>query len=314
MLTIERASFAGHETFPFRYTWLKKAVRHIERDAAGFTRDDAMVELGVGKNMVRSIRHWALTAGLVEEDPRVPNNRGSILRATRLGRALLDDDGWDPHFEDPGTAWLLHWQLASCSEAATTWYWVFNHVPQPEFTKDDLIRWLSVLAQENRWSRVAPTTLQRDVECFIRTYVPARASRTLPLEETLDCPLVELELVRESRQRGNFVLQRGPHDLLPTAIFAFGLVTYVARYLGGTHSIPLEKIAFAPGGPGRVFALREESLLHRLEQLEGLTGGAIAFDDTAGLRQVLVRRSLDPLQLLTRYYRRRGSGTRRARW
>ena len=42
--------FAGHETFTLRYGWLKKAV-----DATGL-RDDALVTLGAGKNMVRSIR------------------------------------------------------------------------------------------------------------------------------------------------------------------------------------------------------------------------------------------------------------------
>ena len=65
---IEHGSFAGHETFPFRYTWLRKAIDLVTADPEAFGREDAMVHLGVGKNMVRSMRHWAMAAGVIEED------------------------------------------------------------------------------------------------------------------------------------------------------------------------------------------------------------------------------------------------------
>lgn len=55
----ERRSFSGHETFPFRYAWPKKAVEHAHADAYAFGAEDALVRFGVGKNMVSSIRHWA---------------------------------------------------------------------------------------------------------------------------------------------------------------------------------------------------------------------------------------------------------------
>ena len=106
----DRGSFAGHETFPFRYTWLRKAFEAVQEDPEVFGRDDAMVLLGVGKNMVRSMRHWALVSGIIEEDPEVSQNRGRVLRPTELATRLLADDGWDPYLEDPATVWLLHWQ------------------------------------------------------------------------------------------------------------------------------------------------------------------------------------------------------------
>lgn len=184
LATIERGSFGGHETFPLRYTWLRKAVQHVERDPRIFNDDDAMVRLGVGKNMVRSIKHWALVCGVLEEDPEIANNRGRVLRPTALGHALFDDEGWDPYLEDPATLWLLHYELASSPDQTTTWYLVFNHLPQPELTKTELLGWLSKLAQERAWPRVSPASLRRDVEVFLRTYVPSRASRIVPLEAT----------------------------------------------------------------------------------------------------------------------------------
>lgn len=41
-------------SFPFRNTWLTKGVLACAKDPLAFTRKDAMVELGVGKNMSRS--------------------------------------------------------------------------------------------------------------------------------------------------------------------------------------------------------------------------------------------------------------------
>src|SRR5262250_2085443 len=125
MIVPFRASFAGHETFPFRYAWLKKGVDAVKKDAEVFGRDDAMVTFGVGKNMVTSIRHWGMTIGILEEDPAVPNNRGRRLRVTDLGNTLFSDNGWDPYLEDAGTLWLIHWRMAARREHATTWWWVF---------------------------------------------------------------------------------------------------------------------------------------------------------------------------------------------
>ena len=59
---IEHASFSGHESFALRYLWLKKGYDALADNPEFFQRDDAMVILGVGKNMVRSIRHWGLLA------------------------------------------------------------------------------------------------------------------------------------------------------------------------------------------------------------------------------------------------------------
>ncbi len=302
---LDHASFGGHETFPLRYAWLRKAVDHIGRDPGVFQRDDAMVTLGVGKNMVRAIRHWGLAAGVLEEDPSVPNNRGRSLRASALGSALFDADGWDPFFEDPATLWVIHHELASSAERATTWYWAFNHLPQPEFSKSDLAHWLTKLAQEHGWPRVSPASLKRDVDVFLRTYVAARTARGVALEDTLDCPLVELGLIREHGSKGNYLLQRGDQPTLPDAIFAYGLVRFLERREHASSAVPVHSIAFAAGSPGRVFSLTEDALMRRLEDLERTTDGAIVFHDTAGLRQLLVHRQPDALRILGTWYKRR---------
>ena len=181
-------SFSGHESFPFRYPWLKKGFDAVQEDGNVFLRTDAITTLGVGKNMVRSIRHWCLAAGILEE-----NRKGQgPLRATDLGTLVLADDGLDPYLEDPATLWLLHWQIASNRSRATTWFWAFSHFNEPEFTREtltsELVRWTQTLSCKE----VAGSSLKRDVEVFLRTYVPSRQTRGAITEDSLDCPAVDL--------------------------------------------------------------------------------------------------------------------------
>jgi len=53
-----RYSFAGHETFTCKNYWLKKGYDH-SREGKKFN-DNAVIDLGVGKNMVNSIRRKRL--------------------------------------------------------------------------------------------------------------------------------------------------------------------------------------------------------------------------------------------------------------
>lgn len=295
--------FSGHETFAFRYGWLKKAVDAVAEDETVFRREDAMTTLGVGKNMVRSIRHWGLASGLLEENPERPNNRGHWIRPSWLGGLLLREDGLDPYLEDPATLWLLHWQLAATPTGPTTWYWAFNELNDVEFTKEQLITGLERVVQQAGWTRVAHSSLQRDVDCFIRTYAPSRMTRTVVAEDTFDCPLTELGLLREIEPNHVYSFSRGDHPSLPTRIVAYALLRYWKTNCPTREALAFEEIAYRAGSPGRVFKLSEDALSAYLEALEDLTKGAIGCDTTAGLRQIYQRSAVDPTALLQAQYR-----------
>lgn len=301
MTTDFQASFAGHETFPFRYTWLKKGVDRISKDAEVFGKDEAMVTFGVGKNMVTSIRHWGLTIGTLEEDPSVPNNRGRSLRASDLGTSLFADNGWDPYLEDVGTLWLIHWRIAAMPEAATTWWWVFNQYPGTRFTRRELQAQLERLVEQVGLTRVSPASLKRDIDCFIRTYAPSRRARTVQ-EDTLDCPLIELGLLREDSDHQSYHIVRGTQPTLPPAMFACALAEYLESRAVPAPTVSLNELAYGAGAPGRVFCLSESGLLSRLEALDTLTGGALVYDETAGLKQLFLHKALRSRTLLERYY------------
>src|SRR5690606_16914028 len=139
-LTIEgQPIFSGHETFPMRYGWLKKAYDTVlELSASGatiteiFNNDEAIAHFGVGRNMVRSIRHWAAhckVIGTVEQSNAFSTN----------GKRFFDStNGLDPYMENPSTLWLLHWTLAT-NERLATWFSTFNLFHDTEFTRENLV-------------------------------------------------------------------------------------------------------------------------------------------------------------------------------
>lgn len=298
--TMKSASFSGHESFPFRYTWLTKGVLQSAKNAAIFNADSAMAILGVGKNMVRSIRHWCITAGLLEE---VQKNRSGLLQPTSLGQHIfLGDDAWDPYLEDVGTLWLIHWLIVTNGEKATTWYFAFNHIYQPEFSREMLEHTMLDLMKRSSTLRVSPGTVKRDIEVFIRTYTIARHSQGKIVEETLDCPLAELNLIRPAKESGSYVFNRGYQDSLDNLIFLHAVIDFAEPQLSNQTTISFEELSYGDRSPGKVFKIDETSMGERLENIDSLTHGSILFTETAGLKQLVFKRPVDKMDVLKKYY------------
>ncbi len=294
-------SFSGHETFPFRYTWLKKGVDAVRENPTVFTSDRATIVLGVGKNMVRSIRHWCLAAGLIRVDRTPSDNHGRLI-PTRLGEIIFDDDGFDPYIEDAATLWLIHWQLATNANRATTWFWAFGIFGQNEFRKDKFISELIDWTEKTTRNRISENSIKRDVDCFLRTYVPSRLTKTTIMEDTFDCPLVELDLISDSSDGNSYRFHRGPKGSLPTEIFVAALSEFWDTHFSGKNTLVFGDIAYSPKSPGRTFRLDEDTLVEHLDRLESLTDGGLRYDETAGVKQVYRDGKIDPMELLRRYY------------
>jgi hypothetical protein len=303
----------AHETFAFRTGWLKKGYEAVREDGFALQRDDAVIRLGVGKNMVRSIRFWCLATGMVEEEPRPPGGSASgpypsgrkPLRPTDIGKRLLDEEGWDPYLEDLASLWLVHWLLVTNPLRASAWWHIFASYADNELTKPRLIAFLQSLV-ERQQQTVSPTSIARDVDCFLRTYTPSTHSTgsggacSLP-EATFECPLADLELIRPARTppertpsgrtqsegtEGVYRFCVGRKDGLPPHLVGFALLQF-ARSLH-RRSLNLRECLYAPGSPGQAFRLDEDSMLEHLEKLTSLTGGWMDVVETAGVTQIFL--------------------------
>lgn len=273
--------FSGHETFPLRQLWLRKAYEVVAEQSEAvprsvFTDEEAIVRFGVGKNMAMAIRFWSTACGIIEDD-------GTGYRATKLARLLFNrNDGLDQYSEHPATPWLMHWQVASTHEKTTTWWYLFNHVVQQIFDRDLLNNSLSGLVAEHKL-RISLATLKRDVECCIRSYVP-RLGGDSP-EEMSEPLFGELGLIQQNA-KGSFEFRRGAKRSLPDGVFAYSLLDYWERMPHAGAVMGFDRVAHDYGSPGRVFKLDENAVADRLMALEELTRGDIQWTEQAGIRQV----------------------------
>jgi hypothetical protein len=245
---------------------------------AVFASDDAIARFGVGKNMVSSIRFWASACEVISEDSSPGAYRGGPI-----GNLLFNEKtGLDPYCESVATAWLMHWILASKAQPTTTWYYVFNHITQPSFDREGVVKALSSLIAEHGM-RISAATIKRDVDCCVRSYVP-RAAGDSP-EEMSEPLLGELGLL-QLNAKGVLEFRRGPKRTLPDGVFAYALLDYWQRIEHSGSVMAFDRVAFHDGSPGRVFKLDENSVADRLLALERLSRGQLQWTEQAGIRQV----------------------------
>jgi hypothetical protein len=155
--------FSGHQTFAFRHGWLEKGARAVEACPTVFLQDDALVRLGVGKNMVDSIRHWCLVCQITEE---YREDGKPACRVTPLAKKLLSE--WDPFLEDDASLWLVHWLLTTNPCVGTSWQLLFGEFFRPDFSKRELAEYVTSVAAKRSIS-IQANSLGRAIDCFIRT-------------------------------------------------------------------------------------------------------------------------------------------------
>ena len=299
--------FSGHETFPCRYAWLPKAIGALRENPQLFSDlDSAMVILGVGKNMVRSIRFWVEATKMAKL-----NGKGEFI-VCPFGDMLLGDLGYDPYLEDIQTLWLIHWNLSTrINDPIFAWDFLMNRWHEPEiFPSLALIAFeKEVVLQERKLSKV---TLKQHLDIFIHTYIPTRGIKGTVLEENLDSPLIELDLIRHlgerpindqnAKREPVYTFNRESKPSISQYLFAYCLNDFWNARFAGESTLAFRQVAYGHGSPGQVFKLPEPEILEYLTKIDNLTNGALIFQESAHLRQVRRHESLDWTDLLNSIY------------
>jgi len=213
--------FSGHETFYCRHFWLKKGYDYTKAGKS-FTAKTAVIDLGVGKNMVSSIRFWLRAFGLIQH-----NKTTQSEELTQFAQLIFDDEvAYDPYLEDIGTLWLLHYFLVT-TERASIYSLVFNQFRKEriEFTKAHLNNFLHRVYYEKHNTEANEGTIKRDVGVFVRNYLrPNIKSEAKPnIEDAFSVLLIELNLLKEIERIGDkskwYKIESSDRDNLPIDIF-----------------------------------------------------------------------------------------------
>lgn len=288
--------FSGHETFAFRYAWLPKAYNAVKAKNDVFSDEDkAMVQLGVGKNMVRSIRFWASLLGIIE------SHGGRSYSVTPFGEKIFNPEiGLDPYLEDSQTQWLLHWRLSTAPEPLFVWHYLLNRWQESEMVSSIILP--MVIRELEGTHKLSKNSLDSLLKVFFHTYVPTRGKKSKVMEDNLDCPLVQLRLVEFSGDRDSssfgkkepiYTFRRGEKPELSLTLFLYCLTDYWKNSAPDERTLSYEQIANDIGSPGQILKLSEEGIQERLNNLNEFSRHFV-FTDSSTSR--LLERKFDDFE------------------
>lgn len=277
--------FSGHESFPCKTLWLKKGY-DFAKCGKDFNSANAVIDLGVGKNMVSSIRYWLKSFGIMD---------GNSI--TWLGDYLFNEvNGVDRYMEDLGTLWLLHFNLVFLNEA--TLYNMFFCGFQREralFERDHLQTYVKLkVIEAGKKYAYNENTVRKDIGVLLQNYALPKKSTS---NEDYSSLLLDLDLIRQdSSSKGFYFNVDGKREVTPE-IFMYALLQLRLRTEDNTISI--ETIQ---DNVGLAFCMSAYETVMMLKKLSGLYANYMAYNDIAGIRQVQFTKELDYKQVLEGYY------------
>jgi hypothetical protein len=280
-------TFARHETFHLRFGWLRKGFAEVENEPEVFSRDDATVRLGVGKNMVSAIRYWCRAYKIIEPVENEDRPRMPKYGVTDFGRRLLAEDGWDPWLEDTASLWVLHWKLLRKDCHAPVWWVAFNLFSLEQFEDHQLTDLVVELTAAAGWPAVNESSIKKDVDCLLRTFAVRRFGRQT-MDDLLDCPTRELGLIAPAvGEARSWRFITGPKPSLPPAVVAYACLDFMDSEGAGERTMSIARLAGDPGSPGRAFRLTESNLYGVLVSAADECP-ELKVAEPAGLRQLIV--------------------------
>ena len=282
---VKKYTFSGHESFPCKTLWLKKGYDFV---VAGddFNSPEAVIGLGVGKNMVASIRFWLRVFGVTEND-----------KPTVLADYLFNDqNGKDKYLEDIATLWLLHFNLVFLEEA--TLYNMFFCGVQRErthFEREQVLTYVKMrMVEANKMTLFNANTVKKDIGVLLQNYTLPRKAQS---NEDFSTLLIDLDLIRQSSEGKGYYFNVNGKRKVTKEIFLYGLLKLKKQQ--GDNTISFDTIQERVG---LVFCMQDFETIEMLKQLASDYSQYFAYSDVAGIRQIQFTKELDVKQVLDDYY------------
>jgi hypothetical protein len=281
-------TFSGHDSFQCRQLWLKKGYDYIQEQRS-FNDEEAVVKLGVGKNMVSAIRYWMKAFNILDSKDNL----------TEFGIKLFDEEnGYDPYLEDEASIWLLHYQLVK-TELASIYSIIFNEFRKEKifFAKETFLNYLKRIQESNSGLSFNENTVAKDFNVFVNMY--KSDSESNDVEDSFSGILSEVGLLKAigKGKDEQFQIENNERDRLPEAVVLFSILDN-SNY---TNSISLNSLEFDTNSPGSIFALNRSGLVNKISGIVR-DNKSIIFTDHAGIKELQFKNKPNAYSILDKYY------------
>jgi hypothetical protein len=292
-----KLQFSGHDSFICKQFWLKKGYDFIKAKG-NFNDEAAVVKLGVGKNMVTSINYWLKSFGIA----------GNSNELTEVGRFIFDErKGVDPYLEDLGTIWLLHYFLIKTGKASI-YSLFFNEFRKGkfEFTKEQLFNFIKRRLEGSLQKNFTANTVNTDISVFIRNYLkPDYKGTKIDVEDDFSRLMIDLDVMdtyqSENAEGKNvewYKVENKQRVDLPYQIVLFSILDNDEYGV----SVSFKELQSGFNAPGTVFAMTEEGLYQKIEQITSIYKDII-YTESAGVRELQFKNKPNKWEVLHEYYK-----------
>ena len=289
--------FRAHETFFIRKGWISKGMKYVSISPDVFIskEDNPMDVMGIGANMVKSLRYWLQAIGVTQE----PSSGKRTQALTPFGQLVF---AHDKYIEEIGTLYLLHYKLASNKDMATSWYYFFNEFSLSDFAKDDFSTQISnYIKIEDDTANVALRSIEDDFTCIINTYVPRY--KTMPnkisAENNIDCPFGEMGLIDIIKKEKRHTVYK---KVVPSAstFNPWVILAVINDNANGNNELKLSELLTGENNIGRIFNLDSIAMLDILHEAEKT--GEIKIVRTAGMDIIHLAHNYTFEECVEKYY------------
>ena len=278
---MSRYSFSGHESFFCKTIWLKKGYDAVV-GGVNFSAPEAVALMGVGKNMVSSIRFWLKAFGLTAND-----------QATYFANTIFDDStGFDPFIEDEGTLWLLHYYLVK-SSIASIYRLSFMEFQREkkEFTRDQLHAFIKRKCNDKEQKNVYnENTVKKDISVFLHNYV---APNDLRSAEDYSALFIDLGLIRGIENEKFAFTDIGADKISPDI-----LLYAILDYKGDDNTVSVDMMQEL----ALIFGLSLTSFIDIVHKIVDNYPESVSYSDNSGIKNIQFLSKMDKEMVLLNYY------------
>ncbi|MEH7073820.1 DUF4007 family protein [Neobacillus drentensis] len=285
--------YGQHQSFYLRDRWLNKAIRHLFEDSRFFYDKQAFEKIGLGKNMVQSLRYWSIATGVVEEIFNDERKKTHLI--TEFGKIIYK---YDKFIKFQDSAAIIHYQMCKQKEPSTAWYWFFNEFKETIRSKENITQEFINWVKEHENKPFSNNSLKKDIDCLIKLYTSGQSN--VDPEEVIQSPLSKLGILED--RKGIIYKQN-----LTISQIGLTALMYVLLDHKNTHKIEtvsVESIVVDPGLWGKVFNMSRASIVNALTELSLMSESPIHFVRTNNLDLIRIP-NIDPIDFLRKEYSRK---------
>lgn len=277
---------SGHEKFALREGWISKGLVAVKNNSRIFLQSDAPETLGVGSNMVKSIRYWLKAFSLIEE------RAGVGAEPSALAKCIMEHDYY---CQDMFTLWLLHSQLVKNIKYATSYYFFFNILEVEDNTKEQIENALIYELEKYTGTEIKEHTAKDDVSVVLQMYSKEKSATYDPEEKNIS-PLTNLGLL--AQYKGKYTKKQPDLSKLSEWVILYELADIFEK--AKSNSVSIDTLYNGKNAIGSIYNLTRVALNDYLDRIANMS--YIKVDRTAGLDMVYREFTESAEDMIEKYY------------